>query len=106
MTNLINKLLSIFNLKLVSTKPVNLVEESVKFLNTFPEGSLCDDDDLPLYVGDISYVKDKITTKPYFLQSGTEDKYFCDYDGDENVEFKQMYEETTFTAKQLQEKLQ
>jgi hypothetical protein len=105
MTNLINKLLSIFNLKLVSTKPVNLVEESVKFLNTFPEGSLCDDDDFPLYVGDISYVKDK-TRKTYVLQRGTEDKYFCDYDGDENVEFKQMYEETTFTAKQLQEKLQ
>jgi hypothetical protein len=35
MYNLLNKILSRFNLKLVSTKPdTRLVEETVKFLNT------------------------------------------------------------------------
>ncbi len=36
MINLLNKILSRFHLKLVSTKPVDLVKESVKFLNTIP----------------------------------------------------------------------
>jgi hypothetical protein len=105
MIDLLNKLLARFQLKLVSTKPVSLVDETVKFLNTFPEGSLCDDDDFDnLYVGDITFVKDK-TGKTYLLQSGTEDKYFCDYDGDPNAPFEKMYEETKFTAEQLAEKL-
>jgi len=90
MYNLLNKLLSRFHLKLVSTKPVDLVKESVKFLNTL--GDLRNDGLLPPYVGDITFVKDK-TGKTYFRQEvGREYKYF-DYDGD------------TYTPEQLQEKL-
>ena len=90
MYNLLNKLLSRFQLKLVSTKPVNLVKESVKFLNTL--GDLRNDGLLPPYVGDINYFEDK-NEKTYFRQVvGTEHKYF-DYDGD------------TYTPEQLQEKL-
>ena len=90
MYNLLNKILSRFHLKLVSTKPVDLVKESVKFLNTL--GDLRNDGLLPPYVGDITFVKDK-TGKTYFRQVvGKEYKYF-DYDGD------------TYTPEQLQEKL-
>jgi hypothetical protein len=93
MTNLINKLLARFQLKLVSTKPVSLVDETVKFLDTIPKGAL-PDHDFSTYVGDINYVRDK-TGKSYFLQRvlGAEDKYF-NFDGD------------TYTAEELQEKLQ
>ena len=91
MINLLNKLLSRFHLKLVSTKPdTRLVKESVKFLNTL--GDLRNDGLLPPYVGDVTFVEDK-TVKTYFRQVvGTEHKYF-DYDGD------------TYTTEQLQEKL-
>ena len=91
MYNLLNKLLSRFHLKLVSTKPdTRLVKESVKFLNTL--GDLRNDGLLPPYVGDVTFVEDK-TGKTYFRQVvGTEHKYF-DYDGD------------TYTREQLQEKL-
>ena len=90
MYNLLNKILSRFHLKLVSTKPVDLVKESVKFLNTL--GDLRNDGLLPPYVGDINYFEDK-NEKTYFRQVvGTEHKYF-DYDGD------------TYTREQLQEKL-
>ena len=33
------------------------------------------------------------------------EKYFCDYNGDENASFEKMYETTTFTAEKLQNKL-
>ena len=91
MYNLLNKLLSRFHLKLVSTKPeTRLVKESVKFLNTL--GDLRNDGLLPPYVGDITFVKDK-TGKTYFRQEvGRDHKYF-DYDGD------------TYTPEQLQDKL-
>ena len=90
MYNLLNKILSRFHLKLVSTKPVDLVKESVKFLNTL--GDLRNDGLLPPYVGDVTFVKDK-TGKTYFRQVvGKEYKYF-DYDGD------------TYTPEQLQNKL-
>ena len=90
MYNLLNKILSRFHLKLVSTKPVDLVKESVKFLNTL--GDLRNDGLLPPYVGDVTFVEDK-TGKTYFRQVvGTEHKYF-DYDGD------------SYTPEQLQEKL-
>jgi len=97
MINLLNKLLSRFNLKLVSTstKPVDFVKETVKFLNTIPPEDLRNDGLLPPYpyVGDVVYVKDSKTRKTYFRQRvGKEYKYF-DYDGD------------TFTPEQLQEKL-
>ena len=90
MYNLLNKILSRFHLKLVSTKPVDLVKESVKFLNTL--GDLRNDGLLPPYVGDVTFVKDK-TGKTYFRRVlGKEYKYF-DYDGD------------TYTPEQLQDKL-
>ena len=91
MINLLNKILSRFNLKLVSTKPdTRLVDETVKFLNTL--GDLRNDGLLPPYVGDVTFVEDK-TGKTYFRQVvGTEHKYF-DYDGD------------SYTPEQLQEKL-
>ena len=91
MINLLNKILSRFNLKLVSTKPdTRLVDETVKFLNTL--GDLRNDGLLPPYVGDVTFVEDK-TGKTYFRQVvGTEHKYF-DYDGD------------TYTPEQLQDKL-
>ena len=92
MINLLNKILSRFNLKLVSTKPdTRLVDETVKFLNTL--GDLRNDGLLPPYVGDIIFVKDSKTRKTYFRQVlGKEYKYF-DYDGD------------TYTPEELQEKL-
>ena len=102
MTNLINKLLAFFNLKLVSTKPdTSLVKESVKFLDTIPKDFLCDIDFFSTYVGDINYVQEKVkdefpqvSGKTYIrhMVLGKEDKYY-NYDGD------------TFTSEQLQEKL-
>ena len=97
MTNLINKLLAFFNLKLVSTKiDTSLVKESVKFLDTIPKDFLCDIDFFSTYVGDINYIQEKV--KGEFPQvSGktyieTKDKYY-DYNGD------------TYSTEQLQEKL-
>jgi hypothetical protein len=97
MTNLINKLLAFFNLKLISTKPnTSLVKETVKFLDTIPKSSLDNIDFFSTYIGDINYVQEKV--KGEFPQvSGktyirTEDKYY-DYEGD------------TYTTEELQEKL-
>ena len=96
MYNLLNKILSRFHLKLVSTKPdTRLVKESVKFLNTL--GDLRNDGLLPPYVGDVVYhqkaVKGEfpqVSGKTYLRKVvGTEHKYF-DYDGD------------TYTPEQLQ----
>ena len=96
MTDLINKLLAFFNLKLVSTKPdTRLVKETLKFLNQHQD-YWNDDVFFPPYVGDINYVQEKV--KDEFPQVsgktyiGTEDKYY-DYEGD------------TYTTKELQEKL-
>jgi hypothetical protein len=92
MYNLLNKILSRFNLKLVSTKPdTRLVKETVKFLNTIPPEDFHNENLLSPYVGGINYFEDK-NGKTYVLQRGTEDKYY-DYGGD------------TFTSQQLQEKL-
>ena len=99
MYNLLNKILSRFHLKLVSTKPdTRLVKESVKFLNTL--GDLRNDGLLPPYVGDVVYHQKEVkgefpqvSGKTYLRKVvGTEHKYF-DYDGD------------TYTPEQLQEKL-
>ena len=114
MINLLNKLLSRFHLKLVSTKPVDLIQESVKFLNTLSPDDLRTDKFFPPYVGDIVYLQKQV--KGEFPQVSGEtyyksqyDKYFCDYDGDydsdDDASFMKMYEETTFTPEQLQEKL-
>ena len=111
MTNLINKLLAKFNLKLVCIKPdVSLVEASVKFLNENPK--FVSDQVKPndFYWGDINYVQKRVngefpqvSGKTYYISQS--EKYFCDYNGDENVPFEKMYEATTFTTEQLQNKL-
>ena len=98
MINLLNKILSRFHLKLVSTKPVDLVKESVKFLNTL--GDLRNDGLLPPYAGDVVYHQKEVkgefpqvSGKTYLRKVvGKEHKYF-DYDGD------------SYTPEQLQEKL-
>ena len=99
MINLLNKLLSRFNLKLVSTKPdTRLVDETVKFLNTL--GDLRNDGLLPPYVGDVVYLQKavkgefpQVSGKTYFRQEVGRDYKYYDYDGD------------TYTPEQLQEKL-
>ena len=99
MINLLNKILSRFNLKLVSTKPdTRLVKESVKFLNTL--GDLRNDGLLPPYVGDVVYHQKEVkgefpqvSGKTYFRQEVGRDYKYFDYDGD------------SYTPEQLQEKL-
>jgi len=100
-TNLINKLLSIFNLKLVSTKPdTRLVKETVKFLDQYKDYWNGDVFFSP-YVGDINYVQEwvegefpQVSGGTYICERvlGIEDNYY-DYKGD------------IFTSQQLQEKL-
>jgi hypothetical protein len=93
MINLFNKLLARFGFQLVSTKPdTRLVDETVKFLNTFSPEDLSNDGLLPPYVGDINYLEDK-NGKTYFRQEVGRDYKYFDYDGD------------TYTPEQLEEKL-
>ena len=88
MTKLINKLLSYFNLKLVSTKPISFVEESVKYLNRL--GDLRNDSLLSPYVGDIVYLQERVkgefpqvSGKTYFQhQVLGKDKTFFNFDGE------------------------
>ena len=101
MTNLINKLLVFFNLKLISTKPdISLVEKSVKFLDQHKD-YWNDDVFFPPYVGDVNYVQEKVKAefpqvsgKTYIrrvvLGKGPE---YYDYNGD------------TYAEEQLREKL-
>ena len=115
MTNLINKLLEKFNLKLVYIKQkpdLSLVEATVKFLNKNPKFvSYCKNDtNINDYLGDINYVQKRVNGE--FTQVSGEtyyksqyEKYFCDYNGNENVPFEKMYEATTFTTEQLKNKL-
>ena len=95
MYNLLNKILSRFHLKLVSTKPdTRLADETVKFLNTLSPEDFRNDKFFPRYryVGDVTFVNDK-TGKTYFRQVVGRDYKYFDYDGD------------TYTPEQLQEKL-
>jgi len=111
MINLINKLLARFGFQLVSTKPdVSLVEATVRFMNTIPKPILPNNGLLSSYVGDINYLKERVdgefpqvSGKTYYISQS--EKYFCDYNGDENVPFEKMYEATTFTTEQLKNKL-
>ena len=92
MTKLINKLLSYFNLKLVSTKPISFVEESVKFLNSIPKrkSALSGLEYMSCYVGDINYVQERVkgefpqvSGKTYFQhQVLGKDKTFFNFDGE------------------------
>jgi hypothetical protein len=93
MIDLLNKLLARFGFQLVSTKPdTTLVKETLEFLNTIPKGALKDDNFASLsgYVGDITYVKEKVegefpqvSGKTYYVEQhyGTNKKYF-NFDGE------------------------
>ena len=122
MTNLINKLLAKFNLKLVYLKQkpdLSLVEASVKFLNENPKFvSYCKNDtNNNDYCGDINYVQKRVDGEfpqvsgetYYKSQPSQYEKYFCDYDADEKIlskeDLKKIYDETTFTTEQLKNKL-
>ena len=114
MTNLINKLLARFGFQLVYIKPdLSLVEASVKFLNENPKFVSYCKNDTNDYLGNIIYVQEKVngefpqvSGKTYYKsQPSQSEKYFCDYNGDENVSFEKMYEATTFTTEQLKNKL-
>ena len=99
MINLLNKILSRFHLKLISTKPVDLVEESVKYLNRL--GDLRNDSLLSPYVGDIVYLQERVkgefpqvSGKTYFQhQVLGKDKTFFNFDGEK------------YTAEELEAKL-
>ena len=89
MTKLINKLLSYFNLKLVSTKlDKSLVDETMKYLNRL--GDLRNDSLLSPYVGDIVYLQERVkgefpqvSGKTYFQhQVLGKDKTFFNFDGE------------------------
>ena len=113
MTNLINKLLAKFNLKLeyINQKPdTSLVEASVRFMDTIPKSTLSDRGLRSPYFGDINYIQRKVNGEfpqvsgEIYYKSASE-KYFCDYNGDETAPFEKMYETTTFTEQELQNKL-
>jgi len=92
MTNLINKLLAFFHLKLVYTKPdTSFVKETVKFMNENPEyfsNSLGLGDPLTSCVGEINYVQERVygefpqvSGRTYYEEQyyGTNKKFFnCD----------------------------
>ena len=99
MMDLFNKLLARFQLKIVSTKPVDLVEATVKFMNNHPKvfsGSLGSE-----YIGDINYVKEKVngefpqvSGKTYYEhQVLGKDRTFFNFDGEK------------YTTQELVEKL-
>jgi hypothetical protein len=99
MIDLFNKLLARFQLKIVSTKPVDLVEATVKFMNNHPKvfsGSLGSE-----YIGDINYVKEKVngefpqvSGKTYYEhQVLGKDRTFFNFDGEK------------YTTQELVEKL-
>lgn len=110
MINLLNKLFAKFNLQVVpkqEEKPkeeYSLVEESVKFMNTYPKDMLRNwDECTSVYVGDINFIKDK-NGKTYCKDK---EKYFCDYDmkNPSQEVLGNMIAETTFTKEQLEDKL-
>ena len=95
MINLLNKLLARFGFRLVSTKPVDLVEATVKFMKENPkyfEG--CDLQSN--YVGDINYVKERVEgefpqvsgTTYFKSQIRTDQKPFFNYDGEKLSEYQ------------------
>ena len=113
MTNLINRILAKFNLKLeyIEQKPdTRLVEASVRFMDTIPKSTLPNSCLRSSYVGDINYIQKQVNGEfpqvsgETYYKSASE-KYFCDYNGDENASFEKMHEATTFTEQQLQNKL-
>lgn len=119
MIDLLNKLLSQFNLQVVKSsteEPPEEPPEERDFLHniTTPEFAQKYPDFLDrylfakkhksLYVGDINYIQDK-KGKPYFKDQYN--KYYCDYDtkNPSNVVLNHMINETTFTEEELRKKL-
>ena len=100
MINLLNKLLARFEFRLVSTKPVDLVDETVKFMNENPKqftGSLdCDD-----YIGDINYVKEKVNGE--FPQVSGRTYYEHQVLGKDRTYFN--FDGEKYTTQELAEKL-
>jgi hypothetical protein len=104
MIDLLNKLLARFQLKIVSTKPVDLVEATVKFMNENPKSFSGDDYLYEMtsgYVGDINYIKEKVngefpqvSGKTYYEhQVLGKDRTFFNFDGEK------------YTTEELAEKL-
>ena len=93
MIKLLNKILAKFQLELVSTKvDTSLVEETVKFMNENPKFVAASKHDASYigYVGDISYVKERVAgefpqvsgTTYFKSQIPTEKKSFFNFDGE------------------------
>jgi hypothetical protein len=101
MITLLNKLLARFGFRVVSTKPVDLVEATVEFLNRCPKSSLTGDGLFPPYIGDINYVKEKVNGEfpqvsgrtYYEHQVLGKDRTFFNFDGEK------------YTTQELVEKL-
>jgi len=95
MINLLNKILAVFKVKLVSTKPVDLVQETVKFMKENPE-YLSTAEFYPPYVGDINYVKERVEgefpqvsgTTYFQSQVPTENKPYFNSDGEKLSEYQ------------------
>jgi arsenate reductase-like glutaredoxin family protein len=117
MINLLNKLLSRFNLQVGSKEPKRQEKEESfleaiinhpEFLKKYPDfldKYFSAKKPTSLYVGDISYIQYK-NGKTYFKGNNTQ-KYFCDYDMKKPSQevLRHMIAETTFTAEELEEKL-
>lgn len=106
MINLLNKLFSRFNLRVISPEQqeeYSLVNETVKFLNKCSKDNLSTYDNH--YVGDIQYLQDK-NGKPYYQDHRTQN-YFCDYDMKKPSKevLGNMIAETKFTPDELKDKL-
>ena len=115
MINLLNNILSRFNLKVVP-KQEEPPQQEVSFLDNISEFLKKHPDYLDryfsakpphsLYVGDINYIEDKKTGKTYF-QDLRSKNYYCDYDlkNPSKEVLGHMIEGTTFTKEELDEKL-
>jgi hypothetical protein len=101
MITLFNKLLARFGFRVVSTKPVDLVEATVRFMNENPK--YFDGYNIPesTYIGDINYVKEKVNGEfpqvsgrtYYEHQVLGKDRTFFNFDGEK------------YTTQELAEKL-
>ena len=91
MIKLLNKILSKFQLELISTKvDTSLVEETVKFLEENPKRFSDSVESDVFYIGDINYVKERVEgefpqvsgTTYFKSQIPTEKKSFFNFDGE------------------------
>ena len=83
MTNLINRILAKFNLKLeyINQKPdTSLVEATIRFMDTIPKHTLSDMGLLSTYVGDINYIQKHVNVefpkRFHFIVQRVEISYF------------------------------